>query len=183
MNAESETKTNKQTLTISKKDLQGVQLRKTDSLGKSNEKFASFTSADFGSTKGDLIAELKLSHTAGGVSKLKSEQIKAQNELEKEKYKKFLEKFTPENFLSKIPINDPSGNEIPSWKREMMAKKAAEKAKNEAIEKRAKMEEERRQMNIPAWKKQLLEKKGEEMLRAEKNEREKERKKKLICKL
>jgi hypothetical protein len=30
---------------------------------------------DFGSTKGDLIAELKLSHNVGGVSKLKYEQV------------------------------------------------------------------------------------------------------------
>ena len=28
-----------------------------------------------GDTKGDLIAELKLSHTIGGVSKLRSEQV------------------------------------------------------------------------------------------------------------
>ena len=31
-----------------------------------------------GDTKGDLIAELKLSHTIGGVSKLRSEQVKIQ---------------------------------------------------------------------------------------------------------
>ena len=33
-------------------------------------------SAFGGDTKGDLIAELKLSHTIGGVSKLRSEQVK-----------------------------------------------------------------------------------------------------------
>merc|ERR1712130_1031304 len=76
-----------------------------------------------GDTKGDLIAELKLSHTIGGVSKLRSEQAKAQEELEKEQYRKFLAKFTAENFLKKIPEKDPAGNEIPRWKREMLAKK------------------------------------------------------------
>ena len=30
---------------------------------------------DFGGTKGDLISELKLSHSVGGVSKLKHEQV------------------------------------------------------------------------------------------------------------
>ena len=32
-------------------------------------------------------------------------------------------------FTFQIPNVDPQGNEIPKWKREMMAKKAAEKAK------------------------------------------------------
>ena len=32
-------------------------------------------------------------------------------------------------FAFQIPNVDPQGNEIPKWKREMMAKKAAEKAK------------------------------------------------------
>merc|ERR1719400_2100868 len=139
-----------------------------------------------GDTKGDLIAELKLSHTIGGVGKLRSEQQKAQEELEKDQYRKFLGQFTAENFLKKIPSIDPLGNEIPKWKREMLAKKAADKAKQEALEQRAKLEEERRQATIPAWKRQLIAQKGgEESKRVskQKKEREKERKKKLIMKL
>ena len=57
---------------------------------------------------------------------------------------------------------DPLGGEIPSWKREMLAKKAAEKAKQEALDARARLEEERRAASIPAWKRQLLDKKDGE---------------------
>ena len=52
--------------------------------------------------KNDLIAELKLSHNVGGVSKLKSEQLRLQEEQERAEYKKFLAKFTMENFLEKV---------------------------------------------------------------------------------
>jgi len=173
------------------RELQSVQLKKTDRpvLDRTHSvplpRLLPNVSADFGETKGDLIAELKMSHNVGGVSKLKSEQAKAQEALEKEQYKKFLAQFTADNFLKKIPITDPLGNEIPKWKREMMAKKAAEKAKAEALEEKARLEEAKRMATIPAWKRQLMDKKGDEAKRAAKlkRDREKERKKKLICKL
>jgi hypothetical protein len=56
----------------------------------------------FAFVKNDLIAELKLSHTVGGVSKLRTEQQKVQEEHEKEQYKRFLGQFTMENFLEKV---------------------------------------------------------------------------------
>ena len=44
----------------------------------------------------------------------------------------------------------------------MMAKKAAEKAKKEAIDKRAQEEENRKIASIPQWKRQLIENKKAE---------------------
>jgi len=182
-------------MAISMKELNSVKLKKTEkqpldrSFSDPNYTILSGAAAKkaYGEdTKGDLIAELKLSHTIGGVSKLRSEQAKAQEELEKEQYKKFLAQFTAENFLKKIPEQDPAGNVIPRWKREMLAKKAAEKAKQESLDERARLEEERKLSCVPAWKRQLLAQKTEEEKKRDAKlrlEREKERKKKLIMKL
>jgi len=195
--AESKSSTPQASMAISMRDLQSVQLKKTDGGGGRppldktvSDPLAKLlipnSKKGFGTdTKGDLIAELKLSHTIGGVGKLRSEQQKAQDEAEKEQYRKFLGQFTAENFLKKIPSTDPAGNEIPKWKREMLAKKAADKAKQEALDERARLEEERKMQAIPAWKRQLLAQKEGDMKRVakQKKEREKERKKKLIMKL
>eukprot|EP00092_Neocalanus_flemingeri_P000664 GFUD01000706.1.p1 GENE.GFUD01000706.1~~GFUD01000706.1.p1 ORF type:complete len:1627 (+),score=503.34 GFUD01000706.1:566-5446(+) len=195
---ESKSSTPQASMAISMKDLQSVQLKKTEAGGgrQNLEKTVSDPLAKLlipnskkgfgGETKGDLIAELKLSHTIGGVGKLRSEQHKAQEEAEKEQYRKFLGQFTTENFLKKIPSTDPAGNEIPKWKREMLAKKAAEKAKQESLDERARIEEERKMQAIPAWKRQLMaQKDGDTVKRVakQKKDREKERKKKLIMKL
>jgi len=199
-NVQNETSSNPQaTMAISMKDLQSVHLKKTEGVSGSRGSKSDKPSQDpfkqmlqksqkgFSSdTKGDLIAELKLSHTIGGISKLRNEQQKAAEEIEKEQYRKFLGQFTAENFLKKIPALDPLGNEIPKWKREMLAKKAADKAKQEALEERARLEEERKLQAIPAWKRQLMaQKDGEAAKRVAKlkKEREQERKKKLIMKL
>jgi len=163
--AEPKSSTPQASMAISMRDLQSVQLKKTDGGSRQDKTIRDpldkllipgAKKSFGGETKGDLIAELKLSHTIGGVGKLRSEQQKAQDELQKEQYRKFLGQFTAENFLKKIPSTDPAGNEIPKWKREMLAKKAADKAKQEALDERARLEEERKMQAIPAWKRQLL---------------------------
>ncbi len=91
-------------------------------------------SADFSDAKNDLIAELKLSHTMGGVSKLRLEQAKQQEEEEHRKFKRFLSTFTAENYLDRAPeIDAETGEEIPQERRERLAKKAADKDKRDAI--------------------------------------------------
>ena len=64
--------------------------------------FTNATGTGFKDAKNDLIAELKMSHTVGGVSKLRTEQQKIQEEQEREQYKRFLAQFTMENFLEKV---------------------------------------------------------------------------------
>ena len=72
------------------------------------------------------------------------------------KYKFNFIQFIINNSIFQIPSSDPAGNEIPKWKREMLAKKAADKAKQESLDERARLEEERKMQAIPAWKRQLL---------------------------
>lgn len=60
------------------------------------------------------------------------------------------DEYKPENFLEQIKATYSSGAPIPEWKRLILAKKAAEKAKKEAKQKEA---------LIPDWKKQLIKKK------------------------
>ena len=61
-----------------------------------------------------------------------------------------------------VPTHDPQGVEIPQWKREMMSKKAAEKGKKEAIQRKKSEEEDMKRASMPEWKKQLIEKKMED---------------------
>ena len=43
-----------------------------------------------------------MSHNVGGISKLRTEQQKIQEQHEHEQYKRFLAQFTMENFLEKV---------------------------------------------------------------------------------
>ena len=73
-----------------------------------------------------------------------------------------LVKYLLKNYIFQVPTHDPNGAEIPKWKREMMAKKAAEKGKKEAISRKAKEAEELKMAAMPAWKKDLIQKKMED---------------------
>lgn len=55
-----------------------------------------------------------------------------------------------------IPDKDGAGNIIPDWKRQMLAKKAAEKARKEFEERLVREAEDRRLSSIPQWKRDLL---------------------------
>ena len=72
--------------------------------------------------------------------------------------------YMTENFIAKIPETDAKGAPIPQWKRQMLAKKAAEKAKKEAEEEVVREVEEKRVNAIPEWKKLL--KKKEDVITA-----------------
>lgn len=74
------------------------------------------------------------------------------------------QQFTVEEFLKKVPERGPKGAEIPMWKRQMMAKKAAEKAKKEAEEEIRRQVEEKIARSVPSWKKQLKKDNGSNVL-------------------
>lgn len=50
------------------------------------------------------------------------------------KAKEFASQFTAENFITVIPEVDAQNQPVPLWKRQMLARKAAEKAKKEEVE-------------------------------------------------
>ena len=63
--------------------------------------------------------------------------------------------------LLQVPDRDHQGNLIPDWKRQMLAKKAAEKAKKEFEDRLAREAEDRRLSAIPKWKRDLMARKEE----------------------
>lgn len=77
----------------------------------------------------------------------------------KDKIAELSSEYTPEKFLDKIPKEDISGVPIPQWKRMMLAKKAAEKARKEAEQSLLIEHEKRRISAIPEWKRQLMSRK------------------------
>ena len=92
---------------------------------------------------------------------MKMEKAQFEKKQEKQIYIELSKQFTAENYMNNVPDRDQNGNVIPDWKRQMLAKKAAEKAKKEFAENLQKEAEKKRLNAVPEWKKQLLAKKEE----------------------
>ncbi|XP_043504259.1 J domain-containing protein DDB_G0295729 [Polistes fuscatus] len=157
--------------TISIQDLTSIQLRRTNTKMNATKTFsappprsASMTnvSEPFFVQKTDLIAELKRTKDIPGIKKLKVERAQVEKTQEQNLISEISKAFNVSNFVDQIPEKDSSGNVIPIWKRQMLARKAAERAKKELEEQIARENEERRQKAIPPWKRQLLAKKDNE---------------------
>ncbi|EAT42286.1 AAEL006170-PA, partial [Aedes aegypti] len=158
---------------ISIQDLNSVQLRRTDKmLSKTfsaptrsmSMQCLSSTNEQFLSQKTDLIAELKMSKDIAGVKKMKVERAKMEDKQATEVYSEVTRQFTAANYvdqLLQVPDRDHQGNLIPDWKRQMLAKKAAEKAKKEFEDRLAREAEDRRLSAIPKWKRDLMARKEE----------------------
>ncbi|XP_058817286.1 uncharacterized protein LOC131680582 isoform X2 [Topomyia yanbarensis] len=155
---------------ISIQDLNSVQLRRTDKmLSKTfsaptrsmSMQCLSSTNEQFLSQKTDLIAELKMSKDIAGVKKLKVERAKLEDKQATEVYSEVARQFTTANYVDQVPERDHAGNIIPDWKRQMLAKKAAEKAKKEFEDRLAREAEDRRLSAIPKWKRDLMARKEE----------------------
>ncbi|XP_069360966.1 espin isoform X2 [Maniola hyperantus] len=118
------------------------------------------SAVDFRTAKTDLIEELKMSKDITGIKKLKVERARRESLQDKETFTEFTKRFTAENFVdqgfSQIPERDTAGNIIPAWKRQMLARRAAEKARKDLEKELAGEAERRRAAAVPAWKRQLL---------------------------
>ncbi|XP_026735674.1 espin [Trichoplusia ni] len=111
--------------------------------------------------KTDLIEELKMSKDITGIKKLKVERARRESLQDKETFTEFTKRFTAENFVDQVPERDAAGNVIPAWKRQMLARRAAEKARKDLERELAGEAERRRAAAVPAWKRQLLQRREE----------------------
>nr|XP_049703739.1 espin isoform X4 [Helicoverpa armigera] len=115
--------------------------------------------------KTDLIEELKMSKDITGIKKLKVERARRESLQDKETFTEFTKRFTAENFVeqrcAQVPERDAAGNVIPAWKRQMLARRAAEKARKDLERELAGEAERRRAAAVPAWKRQLLQRREE----------------------
>ncbi|XP_020717273.1 putative uncharacterized protein DDB_G0286901 isoform X1 [Ceratitis capitata] len=152
---------------ISIQDLNSVQLRRTDTqkmpkpfqMPARSLSMQCLTTSTEAYLKTDLIAELKISKDIPGIKKMKVEKQLA-GQFDSEHYSEITKQFSANNYMDQlylqIPEKDQAGNVIPEWKRQMMAKKAAERAKKEFEDRMAKEAENRRLSQIPQWKRDLL---------------------------
>lgn len=120
-----------------------------------------FDSGVFAATKRDLIAELKESKGLDGINRMK-ESCRSKGEVKK-LVAAMVPVFKAEDFVDKV--TESEGSATPMWRIQMLAKKAAEKARKECEEKCRVELEERRMSQVPAWKRQMLAKKAAERCR------------------
>ncbi|KAL4714283.1 hypothetical protein ACJJTC_009635 [Scirpophaga incertulas] len=116
---------------------------------------------NYKTAKTDLIEELKMSKDITGIKKMKVERARRESLQDKETFTEFTKRFTAENFVDQIPERDGAGNIIPAWKRQMLARRAAEKARKDLEKELAGEAERRRAAAVPAWKRQLLQRREE----------------------
>lgn len=104
-----------------------------------------------GPVKTGAVSNGATNHNSNGTAdKLKKEKLLLEGD------------FDPKNFMDQIDGVDKSGNPIPDWKKQMLARNLAEKAFKEYEEKRKLEEIEARFKNMPLWKRQLIERKEAE---------------------
>ncbi|XP_028164036.1 espin isoform X4 [Ostrinia furnacalis] len=116
---------------------------------------------NYRSAKTDLIEELKMSKDITGIKKMKVERARRESLQDKETFTEFTKRFTAENFVDQVPERDAAGNVIPAWKRQMLARRAAEKARRDLERELAGEAERRRAAAVPVWKRQLLQRREE----------------------
>ncbi|XP_014203384.1 uncharacterized protein LOC106635761 [Copidosoma floridanum] len=157
--------------TISIHDLSSVQLRRTNAKMHAAKTFSAPPNRSVSMNnvseavyvqRTDLIAELKKTRDIPGIKKLKVERAQNEKSQERSLISEINKNFSASNFVDQIPEKDSAGNVIPIWKRQMLARKAAERAKREMEEKIARENEEKRIQAIPPWKRQLLARKDSE---------------------
>ncbi|CAG9812710.1 unnamed protein product [Phaedon cochleariae] len=155
---------------ISIQDLNSVQLRRTEKTVASKTFSAPTRSMSlqclsqsdaYLAQRTDLIAELKMSRDITGIKKMKIERAKTDECKEKELFSEISRQISTTKFVETVPEKDNTGNIIPAWKRQMLAKKAAEKARKDLEEQLLREAEEKRLQSIPQWKRQLIQKKEE----------------------
>lgn len=107
-------------------------------------------------TKRDLIAELKETKNLDGIKRMKETYRFKGEVIANPLLAAKMPEFKAEDFMDKVALNEP---EAPLWRRQMLAKKAAERARKEHEEKLRVELEEKRHSQVPAWKRQMLAKK------------------------
>lgn len=103
-------------------------------------------------TKRDLIAELKDAKGLDGIKRMKET-----GKGSKQALANLMPDFKPQDFLEKVAESEPNA---PMWRRQMLAKKAAERARQDCQEKLRVELEQRRLSQVPAWKRQMLARKA-----------------------